>query len=61
VVVEVKRSLPLADPQLERLTGLRVVNCDRHPPVVGVPQQPNVDPVAEPGRARRRSRRRWRP
>jgi hypothetical protein len=47
VVKDVARPLALADRQLERLVGLAVVDGDRHVTVSGMPQQANVDAVAD--------------
>jgi hypothetical protein len=43
----VVRPLVLADRQLERLVGLAVVDGDRHATVGGVPEEADVDAVAD--------------
>jgi hypothetical protein len=46
---QLRALLPVADQQLERLTGLGVVDRNRHPNIVGMPQQPDIDPIADSG------------
>jgi hypothetical protein len=54
----VARALALADRQFERLAGLAVVNSDRYLTTSGVPEQADMDSVADATvefpRARRR-------
>jgi hypothetical protein len=47
VVKHIVRPLVLADRQLEGLVALAVVNGDRHVPVRGVPQEANVNAIAD--------------
>jgi hypothetical protein len=49
VTEDVNRPLAVADRQVERLAGLAVVDGDRHVTVVWVPEQADVDSVADAG------------
>jgi hypothetical protein len=58
MVKHVARALSLADRQLERLVGLRVVNRDRHVTIGGVPEEADMNAVADPAVELTRARRR---
>jgi hypothetical protein len=47
MVKDLERRFALQDWEFERFAGLGVVDCDRHVPILRVPEQADLDAVAD--------------